>query len=84
LRSKLEAHLNGHPEAFVTVLTTNIDRSSPEFRANDAHHRSLAAKLWETVAAAAQGGSASARDRHVGRGKLLPTACMTGKRQVRV
>ena len=56
----------------MAVLTTSVDQSSPEFRTNDAHHRSLAAALRETAATAAQGGTATARERHAARGKLLP------------
>jgi len=56
----------------VTVLATAVDRGSDAARANDAAQRALAADLRERTAAAALGGPASARDRHVSRGKLLP------------
>ncbi len=50
------------------LLPTTIET----FRANDAHNRSLAATLRSTIAAAARGGQAKHRERHVERGKLLP------------
>ncbi|WP_435738008.1 carboxyl transferase domain-containing protein [Cellulosimicrobium sp. PMB13] len=56
----------------MTVLTTAVDPGSETARANDAAQRALAADLRERTAAAALGGPASARDRHVSRGKLLP------------
>jgi len=56
----------------VTRLSSRIDRSSDAFRAYDSHNRALAADLQARVAQAALGGSAAARARHVGRGKLLP------------
>jgi len=53
-------------------LASLVDPTAAAFRANDAHNRALAAKLREKVEAAARGGSAQARERHVARGKLLP------------
>ena len=54
------------------TLTTALSRDDATFRANDAHNRALAADLRERVAAAALGGNAKSRERHVARGKLLP------------
>ena len=56
----------------MSVLATAVDRGSDAARANDAAQRALAADLRERTATAALGGPASARDRHVSRGKLLP------------
>ena len=54
------------------VLDTKLSRDGEDYQRNDAHHRALAAELRAKVAAAAQGGSESARAKHVARGKLLP------------
>ena len=54
------------------VLTSTLDREAPDAKARFAHNRSLAEELRSTVAAAALGGSEGSRERHVGRGKLLP------------
>ncbi|HWU02492.1 MAG TPA: carboxyl transferase domain-containing protein, partial [Novosphingobium sp.] len=54
------------------ILETGIAADSEAFRANEAHNRALAEKLRADVAAAALGGGEAARQRHVGRGKLLP------------
>ncbi|MCB7135634.1 carboxyl transferase domain-containing protein [Cellulosimicrobium marinum] len=56
----------------MTVLTTAVDPGSGTARANDAAQRALADDLRERTATTARGGPASARDRHVARGKLLP------------
>ncbi|WCT79483.1 carboxyl transferase domain-containing protein [Novosphingobium humi] len=53
------------------ILETGIAAESESFRANEAHNRALAEKLRADVAAAALGGGEAARQRHVGRGKLL-------------
>ena len=54
------------------ILTSAHDASSPQARANDEAQRTLAAELRATLATAALGGSAEARDKHTSRGKLLP------------
>ena len=54
------------------VLTSKLDLESPEARARAAHNRALAQALRARVAKAALGGSQRSRERHTGRGKLLP------------
>jgi 3-methylcrotonyl-CoA carboxylase beta subunit len=54
------------------VLDTKLSPESDSFRANAAHNRALAERLRADVAKAALGGSERSRERHVGRGKLLP------------
>jgi 3-methylcrotonyl-CoA carboxylase beta subunit len=56
----------------VAVLTSSVDPASDDFKANAAEWRRLADELRERRAAAASGGPAKARERHVARGKLLP------------
>ncbi len=53
-------------------LKSSVDPRSPTFRANAAHNRSLAEQLRARTAEAALGGPETARQRHAGRGKLLP------------
>ncbi|MDF0488427.1 carboxyl transferase domain-containing protein [Sphingomonas sp. H39-1-10] len=54
------------------VLDTKLATDDAASRANAAHNRALADELRAKVAAAARGGSESARAKHVARGKLLP------------
>ena len=54
------------------VLTTTLDRESPEAKQRAAHNRALAEQLRARVAEAALGGNAKSRERHTSRGKLLP------------
>jgi 3-methylcrotonyl-CoA carboxylase beta subunit len=56
----------------MTALSTLIDAGSDGFKANAAHNAALAAALRDKTAASALGGSASAREKHTARGKLLP------------
>src|SRR5260370_7332742 len=54
------------------VLETAIDPDGGDFRANAASLRAQACELKALLARIAEGGGAEARERHVGRGKLLP------------
>ncbi len=54
------------------ILPTNIDLQSDGATANAEHNKSLRDELWDKVAQAAKGGPEKSRERHVGRGKLLP------------
>ena len=56
----------------MTALKSTIDTASPEFRANEAAMCALTVELQECRAKAAEGGPPRARERHLGRGKLLP------------
>jgi 3-methylcrotonyl-CoA carboxylase beta subunit len=56
----------------VSSITSRIDSSSREFRANQSAMRELIAELETRRAQAAEGGPPRARERHLARGKLLP------------
>ncbi len=56
----------------MAILSSSVDKSAAEFRANAEKMRALTAELQARRAAAALGGSERSRERHVGRGKLLP------------
>ena len=56
----------------MAILASSIDTQSAEYRANAERMRALVDELKARRAEAAQGGPAKARERHVGRGKLLP------------
>jgi 3-methylcrotonyl-CoA carboxylase beta subunit len=56
----------------MTRLQSRIDPQGAEFVRNRAHHQALAAGLRDTVGQIAVGGDARSRERHAGRGKLLP------------
>ena len=54
------------------VIETTLDTRSPGFRANAERMDGLVAELRQRVDHVRQGGGESARQRHLGRGKLLP------------
>lgn len=56
----------------MAILSSSIDKSAAEFRANAERMRALVAELQARRAEVGLGGSERARERHVARGKLLP------------
>ena len=56
----------------MAVIATLADERSDAFRGNAEHMASLVAALRAEVGRIRQGGGAKARERHLGRGKLLP------------
>src|ERR1700710_825130 len=54
------------------TLTSDARPASPEFQANEKAQLAAVADLRERLATAALGGSVASRERHIGRGKLLP------------
>src|SRR3954463_5725866 len=54
------------------ALHSGADPASDAWKANEAAHRELAARLREKLAVARLGGGEKARARHTARGKLLP------------
>ncbi len=56
----------------MAVLTSSISTASDEFKENAAHMDGLVEELTSARIKAASGGSERSRERHLGRGKLLP------------
>jgi 3-methylcrotonyl-CoA carboxylase beta subunit len=56
----------------LAILSSSIDTAAVEFRGNAERMRALVEELKARRAEAALGGPQRARERHVGRGKLLP------------
>jgi len=56
----------------MAILESRLDTDAPAFEENARHHRALAQELKDLAARISLGGDERARQRHVGRGKLLP------------
>jgi 3-methylcrotonyl-CoA carboxylase beta subunit len=56
----------------LAILSSSIDKNAADFRANAERMAALVSELQARRAEAAKGGPEKARERHVGRGKLLP------------
>ena len=59
-------------EDALAILSSTVDKSAAEFRANAERMRALTGELETRRAEAARGGPERVRERHVARGKLLP------------
>jgi len=56
----------------LAILSSSIDKNGVEFRANSERMHALVSELQARRSETALGGSEKARERHIGRGKLLP------------
>ena len=56
----------------MSTLTSSLDPKSEKFKANSAAMKALVHELKSKIEAAKAGGSETARNKHLGRGKLLP------------
>ncbi|MFN3580318.1 MAG: methylcrotonoyl-CoA carboxylase, partial [Pseudomonas sp.] len=56
----------------MSVLKTQLHASSPDFAANSKAMRTLVENLQQLLSKIAEGGGATAQERHLSRGKLLP------------
>lgn len=56
----------------ISVLPTNIDTSSEVYKENLKQTKSLLSSLAEKHSKILEGGPPKAREKHVGRGKMLP------------
>src|SRR5215467_12780263 len=66
-------HLSSRPgRCLLAILSSSIDKNGVEFRANCERMHALVTELQARRGEAALGGSEKARERHIGRGKLLP------------
>ncbi|MGB7260196.1 MAG: methylcrotonoyl-CoA carboxylase, partial [Pseudolabrys sp.] len=61
----------------MAILASTIDKNASEFRANAGRMSALVRELQARRAESALGGPEKARERHVGRGKLLPRERVT-------
>ena len=62
----------------MAILETALKTGDPTFAANDAHNRALSRDLKQLAERIALGGDERSRNRHVGRGKLLPRMRVQG------
>lgn len=62
----------------MAILSSSIDTRSEKFKANAASLKALTKELKAKIEAAKKGGSEAARQKHLGRGKLLPRERVTG------
>ena len=62
----------------MAILRSTIDTEDPSFKDNAEHNRALSGALRELAGHIALGGDERSRNRHIGRGKLLPRDRVNG------
>ncbi|KAI9875296.1 MAG: hypothetical protein M1830_008650 [Pleopsidium flavum] len=67
----IATHTLAHQASALSVLPTAVDSSTTEYRENAREMDQVMARLNDLHAKIAQGGPPKARDKHVGRGKML-------------
>lgn len=68
----IATHTFRHHASALSVLPTNVDTSSAEFKENAAQFGEILASMRELHQKIEQGGPQKAREKHVARGKMLP------------
>lgn len=73
----IATHTFSHHASALSVLPTNVDTSSADFKENAAQFGELLANMRELHQKIEQGGAQKAREKHVARGKMLPREYVT-------
>lgn len=67
-----------HQADAISVIKSNVDTSSEEFKANERQMGEVMARVEGLTRTAQQGGPAKAREKHLARKKMLPRDRVTG------
>lgn len=71
LRS-IATHVPQHQATAISILSTNVDKTSADYRDNAAQMAESMERIRELHTKIEAGGSVKARERHTARGKMLP------------
>ena len=61
-----------HYASAISILPSNVDKSSVDYRENARQMEDVMARMQELHAKIEIGGPVKAREKHIGRGKMLP------------
>ena len=65
-------HTYNHHASALSVLPSNVDKSSNDYTENARQMGEVMARMKELHRKVEEGGSAKAREKHIARGKMLP------------
>ncbi|KAI4087791.1 MAG: hypothetical protein LQ344_006547 [Seirophora lacunosa] len=71
LHRSIATHTYAHHAKQLSVLPTNVDTSSTDYKQNFTQYASLISQMQDLHRKIEKGGSDKAREKHVGRGKML-------------
>lgn len=69
---RIATHTSSYHAESLSVLPSNVDKTSPDFKENAAQMGELMARMQDIHKKIEGGGPQKARDKHVARGKMLP------------
>ncbi|KAE8352167.1 carboxyl transferase domain-containing protein [Aspergillus coremiiformis] len=76
LRS-VASYTHPHHASTISVLSTAVDTSSPDFKENAEQMKELLDRMTNLHSTISQGGPQKAKDKHIARGKMLPRDRLT-------
>ena len=65
-------HTYNHHAQLLSVLPTNVDKTSSDYRENAAQMDEVLARMRDLHVKIEAGGSAKAKEKHLARGKMMP------------
>ena len=68
----MATHTYKHHATALSILPTNVDKSSGQYQENAQQMAEVIARMQELHNKIEGGGSAKAREKHIARGKMLP------------
>ncbi|CAF9925542.1 Methylcrotonoyl-CoA carboxylase beta chain, mitochondrial [Imshaugia aleurites] len=68
----IATHAYRHHATALSILPTNVDKSSAQYQENARQMGEVMARMQELHKKIERGGSSKARDKHIARGKMLP------------
>lgn len=71
-RRAIATHSYNHHASALSVLPSNVDKSSADYQENARQMGEAMAQMQELHRTVEAGGPAKARDKHIARGKMLP------------
>ena len=71
-KRRIATHTHSHHASLLSVLPTNIDKSSADYMENAAQMAELVARMQTLHRRIEEGGSVKAKEKHIARGKMLP------------
>lgn len=74
----IATHAHAHHASAVSILPTNVDTSTIDYKENATQMGEVMAKMNELHARVERGGPEKARQKHIARGKMLPREYVFG------
>ena len=74
----IATHTYNHHASALSILPTNVDKSSEEYKNNASQMGGVITRMEELHRKIEGGGPAKARDKHIARGKMLPREYVAG------